>query len=522
MSDSISDRHQKLIDGFCFGTLSDDEFAELEELLRENLAIRRELLHSRMFDSDLRDYATASTRNPVAPESRSISPRQRPEIWAMAAAIAILLAGVAFLALRSNDAVVPANAQMNFDPGVAVLTRAIDAKWQNRSPRTGDSMAPGNWKLVSGSVEIEFYNGASVILEAPTELEILSENGGILHAGKLRAEVPHHAQGFTIQTKAIELVDLGTSFGIEVSKNMATEVHVFDGVVELYEPGTRGKAAGQPVLAGEGRTIGATGEMSTIPADGSRFLDPAEIGKDTTERFTRWQDGVAALNQNSAVVARFDFEPDQPPSRTLRNRSPNQHAGLDGSIIGARWSSGRWPQKRALDFKRPGDRVRVEVPGTTASATLVAWLRIDGFDNGFHSILLSDGWDRTGALHWQIHKDGFVELAVWHDGKTDTYNSRASFVIEPSDFGRWLQLAVIYNGETGTVTHFRDGEVKGTVKVEKVVPVAIGKAEIGNWTPPAHDARQIRNFNGRIDELVIFNEAMSTDEISAIYESGKP
>jgi hypothetical protein len=54
--------------------------------------------------------------------------------------------------------------------------------------------------------------------------------------------------------------------------------------------------------------------------------------------------------------------------------------------------------------------------------------------------VLSDGWDRLGTLHWQIHKDGFVELAVWKSIANRTNNSRASFVMQPSDFGRFVIL----------------------------------------------------------------------------------
>ena len=167
-------------------------------------------------------------------------------------------------------------------------------------------------------------------------------------------------------------------------------------------------------------------------------------------------------------------------------------------------------------------RVRVEVPGVAKSVTVIAWLRIDGFDKGFHSLLLSDGWDRPGAFHWQIHKDGYLELGVWHGDQSVTPNSQAIFEMQPADFGRWMQLAVVYDGDKKSVTHYRDGGVLGEVPLPVVVPIAIGKAEIGNWSPPPQDARQIRQFNGRIDEMLIFDVALNPTEIGAAYENGKP
>ena len=44
----MNPRHQELVDGYCSGTLSEGEFAELEAALRENPALRRRLLLRRM------------------------------------------------------------------------------------------------------------------------------------------------------------------------------------------------------------------------------------------------------------------------------------------------------------------------------------------------------------------------------------------------------------------------------------------------------------------------------------------
>ena len=94
--------------------------------------------------------------------------------------------------------------------------------------------------------------------------------------------------------------------------------------------------------------------------------------------------------------------------------------------------------------------------------------------------------------------------------------------METSDFGRWIQLAVVYDGETGTVSRFRYGDLPGTVEQPVVVPLAIGRTEIGNWSPPPHNLRQIRHFNGRMDELLIFDQALTASEIAELYQNGNP
>src|SRR5262249_53677488 len=84
---------------------------------------------------------------------------------------------------------------------------------------------------------------------------------------------------------------------------------------------------------------------------------------------------------------------------------------LDGEIIGCEWSEGRWPDKGALDFKRPGDRVRIQVPETYESLTFLAWVRVDSFDQKLSALMLTDGWDE-GAPHWQLTDQGTVLLGV--------------------------------------------------------------------------------------------------------------
>ncbi|MEM9018840.1 MAG: hypothetical protein AAGC68_17660, partial [Verrucomicrobiota bacterium] len=215
------DRPQWLLDGYCSGSLSDEEFAEFEGLLRKDESLRQRLIGYRMLEADLRTHEETevhvAARTEAVPVPLKTSRRLRAEVVAMAAVIAVLLVSVVVLGLR--DSGWPSGDEEFepvVDPGVAVLTREVDAHWENAEVRLGDSIPRGLWQLVSGTAELEFYSGASVILEAPATLEITSENHGILHAGRLRADVPHHAHGFTITTKSVELVDLGTSFGMEV------------------------------------------------------------------------------------------------------------------------------------------------------------------------------------------------------------------------------------------------------------------------------------------------------------------
>ena len=86
--------------------------------------------------------------------------------------------------------------------------------------------------MKAGVAHLEFYSGATVILEAPAEFDLISRTQAYCRRGKLRAIVPPQAEGFTIGSPVMDLVDRGTEFGLQVGAGDATEVHVFQGKVE--------------------------------------------------------------------------------------------------------------------------------------------------------------------------------------------------------------------------------------------------------------------------------------------------
>ena len=67
----------------------------------------------------------------------------------------------------------------------------------------------------------------------------------------------------------------------------------------------------------------------------------------------------------------FDFKNRMSSDWTLRNATTNDSAP-DGIIVGCQWTEGRWPGKRALEFRSVSDRVRLDVPGEFEALTLSA------------------------------------------------------------------------------------------------------------------------------------------------------
>lgn len=519
----MTERQLDLINAYCSGSISDTEFSELESLLRSDPTFRKVFLEYRGLDSALRTALdSGALGNPLINE---VEKKPNTTFWTIANLAALVLVSMGVWYMLSSD-FAPVQIEERQDDGVAVYMRGLNVEFNGVSYSEGDTVPPGLLKLSQGYVELEFYSGASVVLEGPAELEIQSRHGGVLHKGKLRALVPDHAHGFTITSKDVQLVDLGTSFGMSVGKDAGTEVQVFDGKVELFSPVASPQIGkGMELKAGEGRHLSNNAISKPIGVDASTYLSGDELAAKANAKslsgYAVWESDLLTSHERDDLIVRYGFTKNIKHRRILENHSSYDHPGLDGAIIGAQWSQGRWPQKQALDFKRPGDRVRIHVNGTYESMTLSTWVRIDGFDNKFNSLMLTDGWDHTGAVHWQIIKNGEIELAVQNGVFEINNNSRAPFVVNPTDFGRWVHIATVYNGPEAKVVHYRDGREIGTVHLDIVVPLKIKTAELGNWTTNKSSIQNVRNFNGRMDDFSIYSRVLSPREIRTLYEKGK-
>lgn len=120
---------------------------------------------------------------------------------------------------------------------VGRITSMVDCKWNNTdtTPTYKASVLLGQkYTLVSGLMEITYDTGATVILQGPVTYQVEASNGGFISFGKLTGKVTAEtARGLTIRTPTAIVTDLGTEFGVEVSKEGKTTSHVFRGSVEL-------------------------------------------------------------------------------------------------------------------------------------------------------------------------------------------------------------------------------------------------------------------------------------------------
>lgn len=420
-----------------------------------------------------------------------------------------------FNRIAADSVAVLANAVEAIGPGVENLTV--------RSP-----VHSGIFVLQSGLVQLEFLSGANVIIEGPAELDLKSTKLIVCHRGKLRVRVPQQAKGFSVDTPHYRAVDLGTEFGVSVEDGNATEVHVFQGEVELFDLDQIQKqlnpAALETLRIGAGLRTLADGRENRTAANSEKFVDIERmlqiLSKEGVKRYSEWQQQASRWKSDPHAVLYYNFEGEKPSARVLQNNSPVKLPSLNGAIVGCRWTEGRWPGKSALEFKGVEDRVRLNVPGEFRSITLSCWVRIDGFDRRLSSLFLTDGHD-VGEPHWQFTSNGQLLLGVKIEPQRSMdYLSGSD--LKATDLGRWVHIACVYNDEKDEVVHYIDGDRVYAFPISDHVPLRFGGVELGNWQPEDLKNDRIRNLNGRIDEFLLLDRSMSDDEVKELYQMGRP
>ncbi len=190
--------------------------------------------------------------------------------------------------------------------------------------------------------------------------------------------------------------------------------------------------------------------------------------------------------------------------------------GVDnGRIVGARWTTGRWPGKEALLFDRDTDYVQLEIPGTYRELSIAVWLKVDRFDFPLNTILNSDGYD-LGDIHFQLTRQGYPRGGVVVEGPFEEKILEHS--VSP---GEWVHVASVLETKTRTQKIYVDGVLARQRKWDNAEAMRPGSCRLGNWLPVANAGPQDRALRGRIDELAIWNRALPEGEIRSLVAAGQ-
>ncbi len=520
-------RLKRLIAAYFDQQLQAEEKRELEAMLLGSARAREIFLehaewHGLAREWALRENALQLMGDAPAKTGKKVVPFHR-RLWLGAGLAACLALAWSVFHFRGGT---PGNDIAGQEPvaardEVALLGQAIGVVWEDGASFSVGSALPKGWlNLREGTLRLDFYSGARVFLQGPASLELISQDLARLEKGRLTASVPPPAEGFTVLSANLRVVDRGTEFGMSVNSPGDCEVHVFDGEVELQ--GEVPEAAARALYQGDAVAI-REGRATAFAADRGSFTDPATLfeaaARETEARRRAWRESSETFRATADLLVYFDFEDLESGTPIVPNRALGAERDSFGTVIGCDRLAGRWAEKAAFGFAKTSDRIRFRVAGTTPSLTMMAWVRVDSLPLD-HNALLSMAPDQVGEIHWKIDRTGKLLLGLRAEAAFD-FSSwerlESPRIVTEQDFGRWMHLATVIDGEAGVMKHFVNGEEVASGSIGRPTPVPLGMANLGNVDAAIPVRPEIggavRNFNGRIDEFALIGRALSPGEI---------
>ncbi len=242
------------------------EHDELNTLLRDDANARAFASQFLALDAALADQLGADAMEQrYAVEYPTNSAKVAPFPFAKraligAAAVFLILAiGIPFLREKGRS-----------DNAIAATVQRTD---RASGFTTGDTFRPGDpIRFERGRIVLKFLSGAKLATQGPTEILITGDNSAEMTRGRATIRVPGEIKGFTLDTPAEQVVDLGTSFGVAVAEGGATSIAVFEGEIELR--GEQHSGGPQRLLAGSSVQVADKNESpSAIPYRFGDYLD---------------------------------------------------------------------------------------------------------------------------------------------------------------------------------------------------------------------------------------------------------
>lgn len=256
---------EKLIQDLTEGCITPQDLAELEsELISNPQSMSRYIAYQ-----DLDNLLQVSTEL-SAQQSASVVPielilqRQKRKDLRTAMLSAAALVMLTFVVMRLLF-VSPNEPSLTFQtsPGTQFTLSHSKEGQADMTLNKGSRL-----QLEQGSVELTFESGVKSIVYAPADLTLEENNLLFLNNGSAWFDVPKEAIGFTVKTNALEVIDLGTQFGVHSKAEDYDEVHVFKG--SIIAKSRNGHS--ETLFKGEARRLNARGSFTALDAKESDYI----------------------------------------------------------------------------------------------------------------------------------------------------------------------------------------------------------------------------------------------------------
>lgn len=256
---------RRLTDAWHDGTISPEDGLRLERRILGESKAREYFFGIAEIEASMAEAARSLPREIPA---RPFAWRDKGQKWGMAA---VFVVGVFCGALVIQSWPSPQSPAPAIQPPAAMVTGMLGVSWDGTSPGQSITLPAGSQesRIGAGLIELTFASGTRALVEGPASFQITGENAIRLAHGKLVADVPKGAEGFSVTYPDGKIVDLGTEFGVEVARTgRSANFGVFRGEIEFHPSNDASQAIHLP----ENHAIlFENGSSLSVPFDQEKF-----------------------------------------------------------------------------------------------------------------------------------------------------------------------------------------------------------------------------------------------------------
>ena len=263
-------------------------------------------------------------------------------------------------------------------------------------------------------MELNFTSGAKLLIEGPSDFTINSPMNIELTSGKVVADIPPSAHGFTVNTPTSKTIDLGTRFAVKADSK-SSEIHVIDGLVK-----SRGKQSDSYIelRKNEALKIDSDFEEKKLEADFGQFLTALPPDKVSDPKFILWK-----FDENEGDISKplsHGYETKYMAHlKSIKDTLPERVPGKYGN---------------ALKFDGESNFVDTDFPGIGGdkARTVSFWMKTapDYKDINGYAMISWGSFEYYGAT-WQIslnpesQQGPLGRLRLWHSQRANNRKSRS-------------------------------------------------------------------------------------------------
>ena len=510
---------KSLISAMLDDSISEEESKELDQILQDSKEARE--AYRRFVDMHFTIGELAQDKESIKFTEQLPAPEELPEkynsmrhrlvFFQVLAACLAIASVIAFMNTKEIIKEVEVVKTVKEKIPLATVSQVSEnIKWSSEKKKVGDLIADEEIILESGQLIITYNHGAEVKIEGPAHYSLVSLELAEMKYGQLAAKVPEAAQGFTIEAPKAAIVDLGTEFALNVTKEGKSQVYVYEGEVVSSLLNSDGTTLINANLYGnEGIEIDSATETVSDLNGSKNFIRVDQKSENALNISQNYVDMV----KRHKPLAYWRFENIQ--NGKIKNEMSSELNGVltkDAQIENNKFTvkkgriGGFFVDQPIENFNLKNYTIELwlnaEERGSDMSLVSIMAPEVkdsrEGYDHLVYTQLMSNN-NRLRSRHFDFRYSHRYP-ATHNVGKN-------AFAGEAYIPGKWYHMVCVRNDNSFSL--YLNGELKQTVSEKANNDDRPYLFFMGKIDP----LRTMRQFIGQIDEVAIYKRALSQDEI---------